>query len=191
MMGKAFALLALTLGRRATMVLASWQNLPRLIAGVSTALLLVLLLVSFTVQPPASSRVIPPAAIPPAGHTGTGAAPSETILPGGTALQIPGGAFRDVVFELMMGAVLGGSFQSSGSVTLYILDATSFQQYESEGTVGACAWTAGPASSALLQAQIPAGTWYLVFAAAATSSGTSVEVTSPVEATFPLPGSAG
>ncbi|HEV2231396.1 MAG TPA: hypothetical protein VGS18_04360 [Thermoplasmata archaeon] len=190
-MGEAIAPPALALGRRATMVLASWQNLPRLVAGVATALLLVLLLVSFTVQPPASNRVIPPAAIPPAGHAGTGAAPSETILPGGTALQVPGGAFRDVVFELMLGAVLGGSFQSTGSVTLYILDSTSFQQFESQGTVGACAWSAGPASTALLQAHVPAGTWYLVFAAAGSSSSASVVVTSPVEATFPLPALSG
>jgi hypothetical protein len=171
------------------MVLASWQNLPRLVAVVSTALLLVLVLVSFTEQPPASNRVIPPASIPPSGRSGSGVAPTETILPGGTALQIPGGAFRDVVFELMMSASLAGAFQSSGSVTLYILDPSNFQQFESQGTVSAWVWSAGPGSSALLHAQVPAGTWYLVFADASPFSGTSVQVTSPVEATFPPPSS--
>jgi hypothetical protein len=166
------------------MVLASWQNLPRLVAVVSTALLFVLVLVSLTEQPPTSNRVIPPAAIPPDGHTGSGRAPSETILAGGTVLQVPGGAFRDVVFVLMLSASLGGAFQSSGNLTLYILDPTNFQQFESTGTVGAWVWSAGLSGSALLHAQVQAGTWYLVFASPGRSSDTSVQVTSPVEASF-------
>jgi hypothetical protein len=163
-------------------------NLPLLSASISGGLLIAALLVALNPVPAAPPSPAPVLLPTPSPDPPASAMPNVTIVPAGTDYQVPAWAFVDVLFHLPMPGVLYGSYYADGNVTATILTPGEFEEFELGGNSSTCAWTAGTTTGAEVGAALPAGTYYLVFAAIHSPTPRLVDTATGIAAGFPLPG---
>lgn len=87
---------------------------------------------------------------------------SSTIVSSGTVDTIYAGHIEVYKFSLSNQATVSGTVSATNGITIYIMNPTSYAQFNSSGSASSYAYTTGHVSSGTISTVLPAGTYYLV-----------------------------
>ena len=87
---------------------------------------------------------------------------SSTLISSGTVDTIYAGHAYSYKISLSNQATVSGTISATNGITIYIMNPTSYAQFNSSGSVSSYVFTTGHVSSGTISTVLPAGTYYLV-----------------------------